>query len=98
MRIDSAVLSNVVAEQVEANNKPQSAKTQASAGAKQDDAVHTTLLSGDTDTVQALLAHASNLPDQRQGRIDALRASIQSGEYQASPEQVAVAMYSQLLR
>ncbi|HUA16191.1 MAG TPA: flagellar biosynthesis anti-sigma factor FlgM [Verrucomicrobiae bacterium] len=49
-------------------------------------------LSGAHLQVQALAAQASQMPEVRQERVQALRQAIQSGHYNASPEQVAGAV------
>jgi len=49
-------------------------------------------LSGSHVQVQALAAQASQLPEVRQERVQALREAIQSGHYHVSPEKVAGAM------
>jgi flagellar biosynthesis anti-sigma factor FlgM len=54
-------------------------------------------LSGAGAQVEALAAQASQLPEVRQERVQALRQAVQGGQYQASPEQVAGAMFAHLL-
>jgi len=49
-------------------------------------------LSGAHVQVQALAAQASHLPEVREGRVQALRQAIQSGQYHVSPEKVAGAL------
>jgi negative regulator of flagellin synthesis FlgM len=49
-------------------------------------------LSGAHVQVQALAAQASQLPEVRQERVQALREAIQSGHYHVSPEKVAGAL------
>jgi len=54
-------------------------------------------LSGAHAQVEALAAQASQLPEVRQERVQALRQAVQGGQYHASPEQVAGAMFAHLL-
>lgn len=46
-------------------------------------------LSGAHVQVAALAAQASQLPELRQERVEALRAAVASGQYHSTPEQVA---------
>jgi flagellar biosynthesis anti-sigma factor FlgM len=54
-------------------------------------------LSGAHVQVAALTAQASQLPEVRQQRVQALRQAIQSGSYHASPQQVAAAVFAHLI-
>lgn len=56
-----------------------------------------TQLSGSHAQVLALVAQASQFPEVRQERIHILRQAIQSGQYQASPEKVAGALFAHLI-
>ncbi len=47
--------------------------------------------------VQALVAQASQLPEVRQERVQALRQAVASGSYQSSPEQVAGAVFAHMI-
>jgi flagellar biosynthesis anti-sigma factor FlgM len=60
-----------------------------SAGGNGEDQAH---LSGAHGEVEALAAQAAQLPEVRQGRVQALRQILVRGEYQPAPEQVAGAM------
>jgi flagellar biosynthesis anti-sigma factor FlgM len=51
-----------------------------------------TELSRDTVTLSALATQALALPDVRQGQVDSLRQSINSGQYQLDPHQIADAI------
>jgi len=46
----------------------------------------------DTVTVSALAAKALQMPDVRQDKVDNLRQSVSSGEYQIDPSAIAAAM------
>ena len=46
---------------------------------------------------QALAAQISQLPEVRQERVQALRQAIQNGQYQASPEKVAGALFDHMI-
>jgi flagellar biosynthesis anti-sigma factor FlgM len=54
-------------------------------------------LSGSHVQVNALAAQASQLPEVRQERVQALRQAVQSGQYTASPEEVAGAMFADMI-
>ncbi|MGA1985058.1 MAG: flagellar biosynthesis anti-sigma factor FlgM [Candidatus Sulfotelmatobacter sp.] len=54
------------------------------------------LLSGAHAQVQALVAQASQLPEVRQERVQALRQAIQSGRYQSHPDEVAGAVFAHM--
>jgi len=54
-------------------------------------------LSGVHAQVLALVARASQLPEVREQRVHALRQAIQSGQYQSSPEKVAVAVFAHMI-
>lgn len=54
-------------------------------------------LSGPHSQVQALATLASQLPEVRQERVQALRQAVKSGHYQASPGQVAGALVAHLI-
>jgi flagellar biosynthesis anti-sigma factor FlgM len=48
-------------------------------------------------TISRLAAQLQNVPEIRQSRVDALRRAIQSGQYDVSDQQIAGALYDQLL-
>ncbi|MFZ0479804.1 MAG: flagellar biosynthesis anti-sigma factor FlgM [Terriglobales bacterium] len=48
--------------------------------------------SGDTVSLSALTAQTMQLPEVRQGKVDSLRQSIASGEYEVDPQKTADAM------
>jgi flagellar biosynthesis anti-sigma factor FlgM len=54
-------------------------------------------LSGAHAHVQALATQASQLPEVRQERVPALRHAVESGQYQASPDEVAGALLAHLI-
>lgn len=97
MRIDLNPSSQPLSETNRGNtpNAAAAAKSSSSSalGTGEDQAV----LSGTLVEVQALVAQASQLPEVRQERVTALRQAVQSGTYQASPEQVAGAVFAHLL-
>ena len=53
-------------------------------------------LSGAHAQVQALAAQASQLPEVRQERVQALREAVQSGRYHVNPEKVAGALLAHM--
>ena len=54
-------------------------------------------LSGVHVQVQALAVQASQLPEVREARVQALRQAIQRGRYQSSPEDVAGAVLAHMI-
>jgi flagellar biosynthesis anti-sigma factor FlgM len=54
-------------------------------------------LSGAHIQVAALVAQASQLPEVREQRVQALRQAIQRGRYQSSPEEVAGAVFTHMI-
>jgi flagellar biosynthesis anti-sigma factor FlgM len=57
-------------------------------GAVQD----TTSFHSDSNSVQSLTAQALNSPEIRQGKVDALRDSVNSAQYQVNPSKIATAI------
>jgi flagellar biosynthesis anti-sigma factor FlgM len=54
-------------------------------------------LSGFHVQVQALVAQLSGLPETTQQKVNALREAVVTGRYQASPDQVAGALFSNMV-
>jgi negative regulator of flagellin synthesis FlgM len=54
-----------------------------------------TSLSGDTLNISSLAAQAMTAPSIRQDKVEALRQSIQNGDYKIDPDQVAQAILRQ---
>jgi flagellar biosynthesis anti-sigma factor FlgM len=54
-------------------------------------------LSGAHVLVQVLAAQASQLPEVRHEKVNALRQAVQSGNYRPHSEKVAIALFSHLL-
>ena len=54
-------------------------------------------LSGTHVQVAALVAQASQLPEIREERVQALRQAVQGGQYQPSPEKIAGAMFAHMI-
>jgi flagellar biosynthesis anti-sigma factor FlgM len=55
-------------------------------------------LSGTHVQVQVLTAQALQLPEIRQEKVNALRQVVQGGTYQPSSDQIAEAMFTQMLQ
>jgi flagellar biosynthesis anti-sigma factor FlgM len=51
-----------------------------------------TTLHSDSTTVQALTSQALNSPEVRQGKVDALRQSVRTGEYKIDATKIAAAI------
>jgi flagellar biosynthesis anti-sigma factor FlgM len=54
-------------------------------------------LSGSHAQVETLAAEVERMPEVRQERVQALRQAVQSGQYDASPEKVAGAVFLHLI-
>jgi len=54
-------------------------------------------LSGAHTQIQALAAQASQLPEVREERVQALRQAVQSGHYRADPEKVAGSVLAHMM-
>jgi flagellar biosynthesis anti-sigma factor FlgM len=52
----------------------------------------------DSNSVQSLTSQALSSPEVRQGTVDALRQSVNSGQYQVDPTKIAAAISEQLWR
>jgi flagellar biosynthesis anti-sigma factor FlgM len=48
----------------------------------------------DSSSVQSLTSQALNSPEVRQGTVDALRQTVNSGQYQLDPAKIAAAIIS----
>jgi flagellar biosynthesis anti-sigma factor FlgM len=53
-----------------------------------------TSFQSDTASVQSLTSQALNFPEVRQGTVDALRQSVESGQYSIDPTKIATAISS----
>jgi len=95
MRIDFHQEPQAIAESNRAN--PQSAGAAGTSSASSALGEDQAQLSGAHVQVQALAAEAAHLPEIRQERVQALRQAIQSGQYQASPEKIAGALFAQMI-
>jgi negative regulator of flagellin synthesis FlgM len=85
MRID---LTNISFHGVEREDKTRKAGSKAPSTNVEDKAS----LSVDSLSVSALEAQAMNAPEIRQDKVEALRQSIQNGEYKVEPEKIARAI------
>lgn len=54
-------------------------------------------LSGAHAQVEALAAEASQLPEVRQERVEALRLAVMGGQYQSDPQKVAGALVAHMI-
>jgi negative regulator of flagellin synthesis FlgM len=86
MRID---LTNISFHGVEREDKTRKAGSKAPSTPNVEDKAS---LSVDSLSVSALEAQAMNAPEIRQDKIEALRQSIQNGEYKVEPEKIARAI------
>jgi flagellar biosynthesis anti-sigma factor FlgM len=89
MRVD---LNAISLNSVEREDKTKKAGGKAASAANVED---TASLSVDTLSISSLEAQALATPEVRQDKVDALRQSIQNGQYQVDPEQIAQAILRQ---
>lgn len=91
MRIDSGLPPQNTGEVDRMGKKP------AQCEGKSPDSV-TAELSPDTVRISSLEGQANQVPDIRQEKVDALRSSVQSGEYRVSDAKLADAILRDILR
>jgi flagellar biosynthesis anti-sigma factor FlgM len=89
MRID---LNNISFQGVERDDKTRKAGSKPSSAPSVED---TTSLSVGTLSIASITSKAMTSPQIRQDRVDALRQSIQSGDYKVEADQVAHAILNQ---
>jgi flagellar biosynthesis anti-sigma factor FlgM len=98
MRIDSNQDAQRAANSERPGSQPPAGGTPASpgsAGALGEDQAQ---LSGFHVQVQALVAQLSGLPETTQQKVNALREAVVSGRYRPNPEQVAGALFSNMVK
>ena len=86
MRID---LTNISLQGLERDDKTRKAGSKAASASNVEDK---TSLSVDTLSISALEAQAMAAPQIRQDRVEALRQSIQNGDYKVEPDKIAHAI------
>jgi len=86
MRID---LTNLSLHGLERDDKTRKAGSKASNTPNVEDRAS---LSVDTLSISSLEARALSAPQIRQDKVDALRQSVQNGEYKVEPEKIAAAI------
>ncbi len=86
MRID---LNNISLQGLERDDKTRKAGSKAPSTPNVEDK---TSLSVDTLSISSLEARAMSVPQIRQDKVEALRQSIQNGEYRVEPEKIAQAI------
>ncbi len=81
-------------DRIRAQNPPAAdSASAAKTGAAEDQAQ----LSGAHVQVEALAAQASQLPEVREQRVQALRLAVQSGQYQSDPQKIAGALVTHMM-
>jgi negative regulator of flagellin synthesis FlgM len=86
MRID---LNNISLQGLERDDKTRKAGSKAPSNPDVEDK---TSLSVDTLSISSLEARAMSVPQIREDKVEALRQSIQNGEYKVEPEKIAQAI------
>lgn len=86
MRID---LNNISLQGLERDDKTRKAGSKAPSTPNVEDK---TSLSVDTLSISSLEVRAMSVPQIRQDKVEALRQSIQNGEYRVEPEKIAQAI------
>jgi negative regulator of flagellin synthesis FlgM len=88
MRID---LFNTAASQI-SNEQSSQVSVQNSAKSGQSDVEDRATLTSDSVSVSSLVSTALNSPAVRQDKVDSLRQSISSGQYELDPEKIAASI------
>jgi negative regulator of flagellin synthesis FlgM len=88
MRID---LFNTAASQI-ANEQSSQVSVQNAAKSGQSDVEDRATLTSDSVSVSSLVSTALNSPSVRQDKVDSLRQSINSGQYELDPEKIAASI------
>jgi flagellar biosynthesis anti-sigma factor FlgM len=91
MKID---VNSLTANQLSVDRGPKQVSNGSVAGAQNSTEDRTTLQT-DSQSIQSLTSQALNSPEIRQGKVDSLRQSVSSGQYQVSPSAIAGAMIDQ---
>lgn len=55
-------------------------------------------LSGFHSQVQSLVAQVAELPEASQGKVEALRQAVVAGKYQPNPDEVAGALFANMVK
>ncbi|MFZ0318048.1 MAG: flagellar biosynthesis anti-sigma factor FlgM [Candidatus Sulfotelmatobacter sp.] len=98
MRIDANQQAQQAANSERAGNQPAaSANPAAAAGGSSILGEDQAQLSGFHAQVQSLVAQLSGLPETTQAKVNALREAVGSGKYHVNPEQVAGALFSNMV-
>lgn len=93
MRIDSNLPANLMIESSRTAKGVKSVAGDQGAEGRADQAS----LSTDRSTVQSLESEVALVPDIREEKVQALRSAIKDGSYRVNPEQIAAAMYRDLM-
>jgi negative regulator of flagellin synthesis FlgM len=88
MRID---LFNTAASQI-SNEQSSQVSVQNAAKSGQSDVEDRATLTSDSVSVSSLVSTALNSPAVRQDKVDSLRQSINSGQYELDPEKIAASI------
>jgi flagellar biosynthesis anti-sigma factor FlgM len=97
MRIDANQQPQQAANSERAGNQPPAGTNAAAASAASALGEDQAQLSGFHAQVQSLVAHLAGLPETTQQKVSALREAVGSGKYQVRPDQVAGALFSNLV-
>ena len=92
MRID---LTQLGVSQLASEATAQKVKADRAAASGPDSDGDRTTLSSDTASLQSLVSTAMNSPEIRQDKVDSLRASISSGNYQLDANKIASSMINE---
>jgi len=89
MRID---LFNTAANQITNEQSSQQVSAQNAAKPGQPDVEDTATLTSDSVSIASLVGTALSSPEVRQDKVDSLRLSVSSGQYDIDPEKIAASI------
>jgi negative regulator of flagellin synthesis FlgM len=89
MRID---LFNTAANQITNEQSSQQVSAQNAAKPGQPDVEDTATLTSDSVSIGSLVSTALSSPEVRQDKVDSLRLSVSSGQYDIDPEKIAASI------
>jgi flagellar biosynthesis anti-sigma factor FlgM len=97
MRIDANQQAQQTASSERASSQPGASSSPTAAGGSSALGEDQAQLSGFHLQVQSLVAQLAGLPETTQQKVNALREAVSSGKYQVSPDQVAGALFANLV-
>ncbi|MFY9947854.1 MAG: flagellar biosynthesis anti-sigma factor FlgM [Candidatus Sulfotelmatobacter sp.] len=98
MRIDSNQDTQPVTDSERTSNQPPASGNTASSSSSSVLGEDQAQLSGFHSQVQSLVAQAAELPETSPGKVEALRQAVVAGKYQVNPDEVAGALFANMVK